>query len=162
MIISFIIWFYNIGGFLMNLKTDRNCHALYNLQYHLILVTKYRRNCINEDVFAILQDQTAKVLEMNGACLEEINYEPDHVHILLSAPPQASLAKLINSIKTTTSRRIRKEMPDYIAEYYGKPLFWSRSYMILSSGGAPIEVIKQYIQEQGTEEHFARKKRKAA
>jgi putative transposase len=88
--------------------------------------------------------------------------EPDHVHILLSAPPQASLAKLINSIKTTTSRRIRKEMPDYISEYYEKPLFWSRSYMILSSGGAPIEVIRQYIQEQGTEEHLARKKRKAA
>ena len=162
MIISFIDWFYNIGGLLMNLKTDRNCHALYNLQYHLIMVTKYRRKCINEAVFAILKDQTAKVLEMNGACLEEINYESDHVHILLSAPPQASLAKLINSIKTTTSRRIRKEMPDYISEYYEKPLFWSRSYMILSSGGAPIEVIRQYIQEQGTEEHLARKKRKAA
>ncbi|MBP3867857.1 MAG: IS200/IS605 family transposase [Solobacterium sp.] len=122
----------------------------------------FRRNCIDEDVFAILKDQTAKVLEMNGACLEEINYEPDHVHILLSAPPQASLAKLINSIKTTTSRRIRKETPKYISEFYWKPLFWSKSYMILSSGGAPIEVIKQYIQEQGTEEHFTRKKRKAA
>jgi putative transposase len=146
----------------MNLKTDRNCHALYNLQYHLILVTKYRKKCINEDVFAILKDQIAKVLKMNGACLEEINYEPDHVHILLSAPPQACLAKLINSIKTTTSRRIRKEMPDYIKAFYWKPLFWSRSYMILSSGSAPIEVIKQYIQEQGSEEHYAKKKRKAA
>ena len=59
----------------MNLKTDRNCHSLYNLQYHLILVTKYRKKCINEDVFAILKDQIAKVLKMNGACLEEINYE---------------------------------------------------------------------------------------
>lgn len=145
----------------MNLKTDRNCHSLYNLQYHLILVTKYRKKCINEDVFAILKDQIAKVLKMNGACLEEINYEPDHVHILLSAPPQACLAKLINSIKTTTSRRIRKEMPDYIKAFYWKPLFWSRSYMILSSGGAPIEVIKQYIQEQESEEHYAKKKRKA-
>ena len=146
----------------MNLKTDRNCHSLYNLQYHLILVTKYRKKCINEAVFAILKDQIAKVLKMNGACLEEINYEPDHVHILLSAPPQACLAKLINSIKTTTSRRIRKEMPDYIKAFYWKPLFWNRSYMILSSGGAPIEVIKQYIQEQGSEEHYAKKKRKAA
>ncbi len=146
----------------MNLKTDRNCHSLYNLQYHLILVTKYRKKCINEAVFSILKDQIAKVLKMNGACLEEINYEPDHVHILLSAPPQACLAKLINSIKTTTSRRIRKEMPDYIKVFYWKPLFWSRSYMILSSGGAPIEVIKQYIQEQGSEEHYAKKKRKAA
>jgi putative transposase len=53
-------------------------------------------------------------------------------------------------------------MPDYISEYYEKPLFWSRSYMILSSGGAPIEVIRQYIQKQGTEEHLAWKKRKAA
>ena len=146
----------------MNLKTDRNCHSLYNLQYHLILVTKYRKKCINEAVFAILKDQIDKVLKMNGACLEEINYEPDHVHILLSAPPQACLAKLINSIKTTTSRRIRKEMPDYIKAFYWKPLFWSRSYMILSSGGAPIEVIKQYIQEQESEEHYAKKKRKAA
>ncbi len=53
-------------------------------------------------------------------------------------------------------------MPDYIKAFYWKPLFWSRSYMILSSGGAPIEVIKQYIQEQGSEEHYAKKKRKAA
>ena len=121
-------------------------------------MTAERLNGIMAEQYSYITYDT----ELAKGYLEEINYEPDHVHILLSAPPQACLAKLINSIKTTTSRRIRKEMPDYIKAFYWKPLFWSRSYMILSSGGAPIEVIKQYIQEQGSEEHYAKKKRKAA
>ncbi len=142
----------------MELKiAGRNCHALYNLQYHLILVTKYRKQCINEEMFLLLKAQCQKVIEMAGGQLEEINYEPDHVHLLLSLPPQATISQVINSIKTTTSRLIRKQFAEYLSKFYWKPVFWNRSYLILSAGGAPIEVIKQYIKEQGTEEHKKRK-----
>ena len=116
----------------MELKTARNCHARYHLNYHLIMVTKYRKRCITQDLFLSLKDQLEKIAKMNGAEILEIAYEPDHVHILLEAPPQACLSEMINAI--------------------WKPYFWSRSYLILSSGGAPIEVIRTYIQEQGTEE----------
>ena len=144
----------------MELKTGRNCHALYNLEYHLILVTKYRKRCINEAVFATISRQMEKVAGLNGCVIEEISCEPDHVHILLSAPPQVCLSEVVNSMKSTSSRMVRKEHAGHLSAYYWKPYFWSRSYLILSSGGAPAEVIKKYIQEQGTGEHY--KKNQAA
>ena len=145
----------------MDLKTDRNCHALYNLKYHLILVTKYRKKCINKMVFNLIKKQTIRIVELSGGEVDEINYEDDHVHILLGLPPQACVSKTINSIKTTTSRLVRKECAEYLSKFYWKPLFWSRSYLILTSGGAPIEIIKRYIQEQGTEQHKNRKSKHA-
>lgn len=147
----------------MDLKNDRNCHAVYNLKYHLIFVTKYRKRCINEVVFHTLKAQLERIASMYNAAIEEIAYEPDHVHILLSAPPQVCLSQMINIMKTTSSRIARKEHAEYLKQYFWKPYFWSRSYMILSSGGAPIEVIRAYIKEQGTEKHAEKSaKRKAA
>ncbi len=84
-----------------------------------------------------------EIIEMNG--------EEDHIHILFEAPPQINLANTINSFKTVTSRYIRKEFEEHLKNYYWKPYFWSRSYLILTTGGAPLEVIKKYIEEQGQE-----------
>ena len=94
----------------MELKTARNCHARYHLNYHLIMVTKYRKRCITQDLFLSLKDQLEKIAKMNGAEILEIAYEPDHVHILLEAPPQACLSEMINAMKTTSSRKVRKEL----------------------------------------------------
>ena len=132
----------------MQLKTSRNCHGLYNLQYHLVLVTKYRKKCINQEVFDFINNETIRLLKEFKIELEEINYESDHIHLLISIPPQVQISKFINSYKTTTARLIRKEFKEHLAAFYWKNHFWSRSYLILSSGGAPIEVIKKYIQNQ--------------
>ena len=137
----------------MNLKTDRNCHALYNLQYHLIIATKYRRKVINDEVFATIKAQFERIASLNGGNVDEINYEPDHVHVLLSMPPQTCLSNVISTMKATTSRKIRNLHKEYIEKFYWKDFFWNRSYLILSSGGAPVDVIKAYIKEQGTDEH---------
>ena len=141
----------------MDLKTNRNSHALYNLEYHLVLVTKYRKPCITGDVFRTLDGQVRRVAAMYGMEVEESAYESDHVHVLLSAPPQVNLAQVVNAIKSTSSRIVRKEHAAHLARYYWKPYFWSRSYLILSSGGAPVDVIRRYIREQGTEKHAAKK-----
>lgn len=132
----------------MQLRTSRNCHAQYNLQYHLILCTKYRKPCITEEMFQFLKNETIRLFETNNILLEEIGWESDHVHLLISAPPQICLSTVINSYKSVTSRLIRKRFNDHLRRYYWKPYFWSRTYLILSSGGAPIEVIKRYIQNQ--------------
>ena len=78
----------------------------------------------------------------------EINYEADHIHLLLSIPPQICLSTFINNYKSVTSRHIRLKFESELKKYYWKSYFWSRSYLILSSGSAPIEVIKKYIQNQ--------------
>ena len=85
----------------------------------------------------------SEILEMNG--------EKDHIHILFDAPPQIQLSKIINRFKTVSSRYIRKEFPKELASYYWKSYFWSQSYMVLTTGGATIEVVKQYIGNQGIE-----------
>ena len=69
--------------------------------------------------------------------------------MLLEIPPQVQISKFVNNYKTVTSRLMRKNFKEYIEKFYWKDNFWSRSYMILSCGGAPISVIQEYIKNQG-------------
>lgn len=143
----------------MELKCSRNCHSIYRLEYHLVLVTRYRKNCITPEIMGFLEGEFRRLLALQGVELLEMNGEADHVHLLISAPPQICLANVINSLKSSSSRLVRKQFAKHLSQFYWKPYFWNRSYLILSSGGAPIEVIRQYIQEQGTEEHKNKKAR---
>jgi putative transposase len=83
--------------------------------------------------------------------LIEFNSEPDHVQLLLETHPKIDLSKLVNNLKTVSSRLIRRDFPREIRKVYRKPVFWHRSYCILSCGGAPISVLRQYIENQGKE-----------
>lgn len=78
----------------------------------------------------------------------EFNGEPDHVHLLISLHPKVALAVLVNNLKTVSSRLIRKAFAQQLHTVYGKPVFWSRSYCILTCGGAPLSIIKQHIEHQ--------------
>ena len=136
---------------MFSLKTSRGSHARYRLEYHLILVTKYRKPCITEELYQFLRAETERLFSLWRIEHLEMNHDRGHVHILPSASPQICLSSTINSYKSVTSRLIRKHFSEHLAAYYWKPYFWSRSYLILSSGGAPIEVIRRYIQNQGKE-----------
>jgi len=83
-----------------------------------------------------------------GGELLEMNGEADHVHLLLSLPPTAELSRFVNNMKTTTSRLLRRDFKDHLSSFYWKPVFWSRSYCLVSCGGAPLEIVRQYIEEQ--------------
>jgi putative transposase len=124
-------------------------HCVFNLKYHLVLVTKYRRKCINVNMMSRLRE-ILNALCLNWDCrMIEFNGESDHVHLLLDLNPKISLTAFVNNIKTVTSRYIRKEFQEHIKKFYfKKPIFWSRSYCILTCGGAPLSVIKQYIEQQ--------------
>lgn len=128
---------------------NKNRHAYYKLTYHLVVVTKYRHKCISQPMMERLKEITNNLFERWDCKLIEMNGEEDHIHILFDAPPQINLTNTINNYKTVTSRYIRKEFPKELSKVYWKPYFWSRSYMILSTGGATIEVIKKYIEKQG-------------
>lgn len=133
------------------LKTKKNRHGLYRLEYHLVLVTKYRKPCITEALYQDLHRETLRLFEGWDIELLEMNYEPDHVHLLISTTPQVCLGTMINSYKSVTSRLMRKMHEEHLAKLYWKPYFWNRSYLILSSGGASIETIQKYIQGQKKE-----------
>ena len=96
---------------------------------------------LNEIFRATIQKWEGDVLEFNG--------EADHVHLLISVNQKVQPSKLVNNLKTVSSRLIRKEFAEHLNQIYrGKPIFWSRSYCIISCGGAPLSVLKQYIQQQ--------------
>lgn len=127
----------------------KNRHSCYKLTYHLVVVTKYRNKVINKEILERLNEIFTYIMEESWGCnILEFNGEEDHIHVLFEAPPQVELAKLINNTKTVSSRRIRKEFESHVSKFYWKPYFWSNSYLILTTGGATIDVIKKYIKEQ--------------
>lgn len=126
----------------------KNRHALYKLTYHLVVVTKYRHKCINEEMKIRLTEIAEDLFSKWDCEIIEMNGEKDHIHILFDAPPQIQLSKIINSFKTVSSRYMRKEFPKELQPFYWKPYFWSRSYMVLTTGGATIDVVKKYIENQ--------------
>jgi len=127
-------------------------HCVYALHYHLVLVTKYRRRCITRPMLEMLQDIIAQRCKGWGGELLEFNGEADHVHILASLPPNLDLSRFVNNVKTTSSRLVRREFADQLRRVYRKPVFWSRSYCIITCGGAPLSVLKQYVEQQKTPE----------
>ena len=123
-------------------------HCVYDLKYHLVLVTKYRRKVINKVILERLREHFSRLLKSWECELLEFNGEADHVHMLISLNPKAQPSKLVNNLKTVTSRLIRKEFNEYVSKFYGKPIFWSRTYCLLTVGGASLSVLKQYIENQ--------------
>jgi putative transposase len=129
---------------------DNNNHSVFLLYYHLVLVTKYRRKVIDDIISNRLKEIFEKIQDNYNITLQEWNHDKDHVHILFKAHPNSELSKFINAYKSASSRLIKKEYPK-IKEQLWKEYFWSRSYCLLTTGGAPIEVIKKYIESQGKE-----------
>jgi len=123
-------------------------HCVYDMKYHLVLVTKYRRKCFTAEILSRLEAICRELCQKWEVELLEFGGESDHVHLLLELNPTIQPSKLVNSLKTVTSRRIRKEYSEHLKHYYWKPVLWSRAYCLLTAGGAPIEVLREYIENQ--------------
>lgn len=125
-------------------------HCVYILNYHLVIVTKYRRKCLTAAMLLSMRKICEQRCNDWGGALMEFNGESDHIHILLTLPPNLDLSRFVNNLKTTTSRLLRRDFADQLICFYQKPVLWSRSYCIISCGGASLSVIKQYIQQQAS------------
>ncbi len=130
------------------MQLDNNNHSVFLLYYHLVLVIKYRRKIV-DDVISERGKEIFEYIAPNyNITLMEWNHDEDHVHILFKAHPNSELSKFINAYKSASSRLLKKEHPE-VRKKLWKEYFWSRSYCLLTTGGAPIEVIKKYIESQG-------------
>lgn len=119
------------------------------MHVHLVFVAKYRRKVFDGDAIERLRAIFGKVCDDFDAKLVEIDGEHDHVHLLLEYPPKTAVSAMVNSLKGVSSRLLRKERPDLAARYW-KGVLWSPSYFAASCGGAPISVVRQYIEQQRT------------
>ncbi len=122
------------------------------LQYHLIMCVKYRRKVITDDISNRLKDIFIRIGTDYHITVEEWNHDVDHVHVLFRGQPHSELSKFLNAYKSASSRLIKKEFPN-IRKCLWKEMFWSKSYCLLTTGGASAETIRQYIQSQGEKNH---------
>ena len=123
-------------------------HCVYKLTYHLVLVTKYRKKCLSNEMMNRLEEIVKKNCADWEIDLLEFNGEADHIHLLLEMHPYIMPSKFINNLKTVSSRLIRKEFEEELKPYYWKPVLWTRAYCLLTTGGATIDVIREYIKNQ--------------
>jgi putative transposase len=125
-------------------------HCVFLMHVHLVFVTKYRRGVFTKEIIDYLRIVFAKVCIDFEAELVEFDGEDDHVHLLVTYPPKVAISSLVNSLKGVSSRMIRqKNYPTIRRNLWGGAL-WSPSYFAGSCGGAPIAVVRQYIEQQKT------------
>jgi len=127
---------------------ESNNHSVFSMHYHLVLVVKYRRKVINDNISNELKDMFIRIGNSYNITLEEWNHDIDHVHVLFSAHPNSELSKFINAYKSASSRIIKKEHQE-IREKLWKEYFWSKSFCLITTGGATLDIIRKYIEKQG-------------
>ena len=126
-----------------SLRKER--HSVTDLKIHLVCVTKCRKSVFTAESLAVVEKTFNEVAEKMDFKVQEFNGEADHIHVLIEYPPKLSISQIVNALKGVSSRRYGQ------AGYkkpYGKDALWSPSYFASSVGGAPLEVLKQYIRQQ--------------
>ena len=126
-----------------------NRHACFLLQYHLVLVTKYRKPVLLKEIDLFIKNYAKKYFSSHDCVILELESDKDHIHILFEAPVNLELTKFINGFKTTSSRMARKRFQNILNMYFWKPHFWSRSYFIATVSENTTEIVKTYIKNQG-------------
>jgi putative transposase len=121
--------------------------VVYALHVHLVFVTKYRRDVLDAAAVETLRGVFAAVCDDFDAGLRACDGEDDHVHLLVEYPPAVALPRLVNSLKGVSSRLLRRARPD-IARRYWRGVLWSPSYFAASCGGAPLDVLRRYVEGQ--------------
>lgn len=131
------------------MKLDTNNHSVFMIHYHLIMCIKYRNKVINDDISTRLKEIFELIAVKYNITLEEWNHDIDHIHVLFRGQPNSEISKFINAYKSASSRLIKKEYPE-IRNLLWKEKFWSQSYCLLTTGGVTVDIIKQYIETQGS------------
>ena len=120
------------------------------LHAHIVLVPKSRRKVMTPRVTACLREALDAVCGRYETTLDAFETDSDHAHLLVTYPPKVSLSHLVMSLKTISSARVREQRwPEVVRALWGEH-FWSPSYCVVSAGGAPLELIKTYIENQRT------------
>ncbi|WP_326818028.1 IS200/IS605 family transposase [Streptomyces sp. NBC_01762] len=134
------------GGTVQYIRTGRHCAFV--LHAHLVFVTKCRHKVFTDAHLKRTEEITRAVCADFECELAEFNGENSHVHLLVNFPPEIALSKLVNSLKGVSSRRLRQEYPELVRHYWRAQRLWSGSYFAGSVDGAPLSIVRQYIEQQ--------------
>ena len=134
----------------MELRKGR--HVVYQMHAHLVFVSKYRGKCFTDEILVAMEKMMRDICQNNDVILTEFNGETDHIHILVEYKPTLMLSKLVNALKGTTSRELKKAFPELNKAAWGDNALWSPSYYCGSVGGASTEIVAEYIKNQARSE----------
>lgn len=123
-----------------------------DLKAHLVLTTKYRRKVLTSEILSRLHIVLEELLAKWDCKLIEFNGEEEHIHLLFQYHPDLELSKLVNNLKSVSSRKIRQEFKEDLDKTYWKDVFWNGSYFVASCGGVTVSTLRKYIENQQTPE----------
>jgi len=132
-----------------NMKYKSNNNVVYSCKYHVVWCPKYRRKVLQGEIAERLKELITEKCSEIKADIIEMEIMPDHVHLLVEVDPQFGVNRAVRSIKGYSSHTLRKEFPSLKTHL---PTLWTNSYFVSTVGGAPLEIIKQYIENQQTSE----------
>ena len=128
----------------------KTSHAVYDIKYHLVWITKYRKPVLHGSVAERLRELVRQTCATLDVYILSGHVATDHVHLLVSVPPTLSVSELLQRIKGRSSRRLLQEYTELSRQFWGRHL-WARGYFAASSGNVTDEIIKEYIESQGQE-----------
>ena len=133
---------------------QKRSHAVYLLTYHLVFVTKYRVPVITDEIGDFMKNHAAYLCGRFDGELISAETDADHIHLLVSMPPDIAPSKLVGTLKTQLSKEVRSEYSEHVKKYlWGDAPFWSNSYFIATTGTTVMEKVKEYIESQRTDAH---------
>jgi putative transposase len=130
----------------------KSSHTVYDIKYHIVWITKYRKPVLRGDVAERVRDLIREICKSTDVEIIKGHVSRDHVHIFVSVPPHISVSKLVQSIKGKTSRKMLMEYKNLSRTFWGRHI-WARGYFAASSGNVTDEVIMKYIEQQNIEPH---------
>ena len=124
-------------------------HGVYSIHLHIYLITRYRRNFLTQPIVDCVADAVRRICDKNKCKLLEHGAEPDHIHFLVDLHPDNNISQLVKSWKSVSSKDVMAQFPaEYKKTYWKGRGIWGRQKAIVSCGGAPLDTIKQYVQNQ--------------
>lgn len=126
-----------------------NQHSCFLLQYHFVMVTKYRHKIISGELKDFLLQYTNEYFDKQGLHILAVNTDEDYLHIVFEAYPNLNLAHFVNAYKSASSRQVKVKFNKLLSKYYWKQYFWSQSYFISTVSEKSTELVQQYVNNQG-------------
>ena len=134
----------------MEFRKQSNC--VYRCEYHVVIVSKYRRKIFNNGVISYIKEVLKKLVEYYPeVTILEMNHDEDHIHMLVSIPPKMSVGSVVRIIKSNTAKDMKKKFKFLKEVYWGTESIWSGSYFV-ATVGVDEKIVKKYIEMQGQED----------
>ena len=132
----------------MKRPLHKSSHSVYAIYLHIYFVTKYRYKVLTSVIVERIRQVIEGICQQHKSQILEFGAEPDHIHLLIDLHPDNNISQLIKSFKSATSKMVQSEFSEHYARYYRRTALWGRQKFIVSCGGAPLEIVKEYVKHQ--------------